>query len=101
MPHESIPILVCVDIDVGIAHFIKKLNLIEGVRTHACCQGSLGEGGALPYPAYVMVSWNNDKAKEKLEEFGLLQEGEFHGTCYPSDEVLANELDEEGLEEAA
>jgi len=43
--HKTIPIQVWVDVDEGIADMVLYLNTIPGVRTHACCQGTLGEGG--------------------------------------------------------
>jgi tRNA(Phe) wybutosine-synthesizing methylase Tyw3 len=42
--HETIPVQVWADIDVGIADLVKLLNKIPGVRTFASCQGTIGEG---------------------------------------------------------
>ena len=71
------------DIDEGIAEFVRYLNTFPGVRTHYCCQGTLGEGGAEPYAPYVGVSWWDDSARAFLEKFNLTVEGECHGTVHP------------------
>lgn len=55
LPHKTIPVLCVVDVDEGIASAVKFLNSILGVRTFASCQGTIGEGGASPYPAQVLV----------------------------------------------
>lgn len=69
--HETIPILVWVDIDVGIVDFVRHLNTMPGIRTHSACQGTIGEGGQEPYAPFVMVSWLDDEARRSLEPFGL------------------------------
>lgn len=81
--HQTESVQVWADVDVGIAAFVRHLNTIPGVRTHACCQGTMGEGGAESYRAYVGVSWWTDDAKNALEHFGLSVEGECHGTVHP------------------
>lgn len=81
--HETIPVQVWADVDVGIADFVRHLNTLPGVRTEACCQGTIGEGGPEPYGPYVMVVWRNDEAKALLEPFGLKIEGEPFGYVYP------------------
>lgn len=83
--HQTVPIQVWADIDAGIADFVRHLNTIPGVRTHSCCQGTLGEGGAEPYAAYVGVSWWNEDARDALAVYGLKVEGECHGTVYPAE----------------
>lgn len=60
--HETIPVQVWADVDVGIADVVRRLNDIPGVRTHASCQGTIGEVGAEPYPPRIMVSWQTSKA---------------------------------------
>jgi hypothetical protein len=81
--HRTVPVKVWADIDVGIADFVRHLNNIHGVRTHSCCQGTLGEGGAEPYEAYVCVSWWTENARKALEKLGLVVDGECHGTVRP------------------
>ncbi len=55
--HKQVPVLVWVDVDEGVAQFVRALQRIPGVRTLASCQGTLGEGGPNPYRAQVMVEW--------------------------------------------
>jgi hypothetical protein len=81
--HQTEPVQVWADIDVGIADFVRHLNAIPGARTHASCQGTIGEGGAEPYEARVMVSWRNEDARRALEQHNLVVEGECHGTAHP------------------
>lgn len=66
LPHKTIPIQVWVDVDEGIADFVKYLNTIPGIRTNASCQGTIGEGGPHPYRAQVMATWT-DEAFAKLK----------------------------------
>jgi hypothetical protein len=87
--HRTIPVEVWADVDEGIAPFVRLLNTIDGVRTHSACQGSIGEGGAMPYPAFVTVSWWTERARERLLELGLIEDGKAHGTVYPRPEFLA------------
>jgi hypothetical protein len=68
VPHETVPVWVLVDVDKGIAAFVKSLQKIPGVRTHASCQGTLHDGGLNPYRAQVMVTWENEKAINVLRE---------------------------------
>lgn len=87
-PHTTTPVQVWADVDIGISKLVETLNRIDGVRTHTSCQGSIEEGGAAPYPAFIRVSWHTDKAKESLYAYGLREEGETHGVCYPSVDLL-------------
>lgn len=81
--HRTVPVLVWADVDEGIVEFVRKLNTIAGVRTHHSCQGTISEGGAEPYPAYVGVSWVDDEARDRLKEVGdLVAEGDNFGTLY-------------------
>ena len=59
-PHETVPMQVWADIDVGVAEMVKYLNTIPGVRTYAACQG--GES----YRPYVMVSWPDEATLTRL-----------------------------------
>lgn len=83
--HQTAPVEVWADVDVGIASVVRDLNAIPDVRTHASCQGTIGEGGREPYEAYVMVSWRTDRARAALEiRYNLVADGASHGTVYPS-----------------
>ncbi len=81
--HRTVPIQIWVDVDDGIADFVFLLNMMPGVRTHSSCQGTVGEGGAEPYPPYVSVSWGDDAAREALKRFELVIEYENFGTVRP------------------
>lgn len=82
--HETVPVLVWADVDVGIVDVVRRLNDIPGVRTHASCQGTLGEGGAKPYPPQVMVSWQTAKALAQIKaEFDVSDVHEAHCTVHP------------------
>jgi len=82
--HATEPVLVWVDIDKEIVPVVKYLNSIPGVRTHASCQGTIGEGGPNPYRAQVMTSW---PSQEVFEHFCALFDVE--SGCQESD-TLAN-----------
>lgn len=64
--HETVPIQVWVDVDEGIADFVRWLNTLPGIRTHACCQGTIGEDGPHPYEGYALVSWKSEEAREQI-----------------------------------
>ena len=82
--HKTIPLLVWAYVDVGIADAVRRLNEIPGVRTHASCQGTLGEGGAEPYRPYVMVSWSTPEAFAAIDaEFDLSEIYEAHCFAHP------------------
>jgi hypothetical protein len=85
LPHDTRPIRVWVDADVGIAETVEYLNTIPGIRTLASCQGTIGEGGSCPYRAQVMVTWTTE-AFEKLRcEFDVTVLGENWGYLHPRD----------------
>jgi hypothetical protein len=69
--HKTCPIKVWVDVDRGIAKTVLRLNMIRGVRTHASCQGTLGEGGPHPYRAEVMCSWTPGAFTKLRKEFDI------------------------------
>lgn len=81
--HTTTVVWVKADVDTGIADFVRRLNAIPGVRTYDACQGTIGEGGAEPYEAYVSVGWHNADARKELERFRLTIEGEAFGTVHP------------------
>ena len=72
MHHKQIPIQVWVDVDEGVAEMVKYLNTIPGVRTHASCQGTIGEGGPAPYPAQVMATWTQETFSRLRSEFDIM-----------------------------
>ena len=79
--HKQRTIQVSVDVDEGIADLVLYLNTIPGVRTHASCQGTLGEGGEHPYRPQVMVTWNDEPTFARL--CGEFDTSERHPTwCY-------------------
>lgn len=82
-PHKTVPIMVWVDVDEGVADVVTYLNTIPGVRTLASCQGTIGEGGAKPYPMQVMASWSDEAAARLLREFEVVPEGENWGYLHP------------------
>ena len=83
LPHKTKPILVWVDVDIGIANAVCWLNTIEGIRTIACCQGTIGEGGKNPYGAYVMATWTPKALKIVRKQFHFKTEGKGWGYLYP------------------
>lgn len=79
--HRTVSVLVWADVDEGIADVVRCLNKMPGVRTYASCQGTIGEGGAHPYEAHVMVSWEDDAARDRIvAEFALEVDGDSFGT---------------------
>ncbi len=81
--HQTRPVQVWADVDVGIAETVERLNLIPGVRTHASCQGTMVEGGAEPYRAHVMASWPPEALARLQSEFEIEVLGEGWGNLYP------------------
>jgi hypothetical protein len=84
--HKTVPVLVWVDVDEGVADVVRYLNTIPGVRTYASCQGTLGEGGPEPYGPQVMISCTSKEALERLErEFSVEMLGECLAYVRPTD----------------
>jgi len=82
--HETRPILVWVDADLGIADMVESLNRIEGVRTHASCQGSIGEGGPEQYGSYVEISWPDGETLDLVrQDYEVETQGEAWGYARP------------------
>jgi hypothetical protein len=67
--HPTIAVLVKVDVDEGIAAMVEDLQHIDGVRTHASCQGTIGEGGPHPYPPQVLISATPEARKIIEQEY--------------------------------
>ena len=85
--HKTRPVQVWVDADLGIANMVEDLNNIEGVRTHASCQGSIGEGGPEQYGPYVEISWPDKETLELLrQEYTIEIQGEAWGYARPKGE---------------
>lgn len=81
--HKQLTISVFVDVDEGVADMVLYLNTIPGVRTHASCQGTIGEGGPNPYRPQVMVTWNDPTVFERLKsEFDMTDVSETGSWCY-------------------
>jgi len=76
-PHETEQIMVWVDVDKGIAPLVRYLQSLEGVRTHASCQGTE------TYSAYVLASWPERFAARLADEFDLELLGENWGYIRP------------------
>jgi hypothetical protein len=97
MTHETRPVQVWADVDIGIADTVAYLNTIPGVRTYASCQGTIGEGGPCPYRAQVMVSCETRWARERLEEeFDITIPGDCDGSWFyvhPRDTNLSSVFD--------
>jgi hypothetical protein len=86
--HDTVPVQVWVSVDKPIAGLVKYLNMIEGVRTYACCQGTIGEGGPEPYRPFVSVGWESDAVRDRLKsEFEIVEEGANFGMLHLHDDV--------------
>lgn len=83
LPHKTIAVQVWADVDAGIADTVRYLNTIPGVRTTASCQGTLGEGGARPYPPQVLAHWPAEQAARLAAEFEVELLGDNWGYLRP------------------
>jgi hypothetical protein len=93
--HETRPVQVWIDADLGVADIVEYLNMIPGVSTHASCQGTIGEGGQEPYGPYVEVSWRDAETLAVLKtKFDVERMGEAWGYVHPKREHAP---EEEGL----
>lgn len=81
--HKQVTVEVLVDVDEGIADTVRYLNTIPGVRTHASCQGTIGEGGQHPYRAQVMATWPAEAFERLKAEFDMTILGENWGYLHP------------------
>ena len=70
-PHQTRPVQVWADVDLGIADMVAYLNTIPGVRTHASCQGTLGEGGPAPYRPQVLTTWPPEAFERLQRDFDI------------------------------
>jgi hypothetical protein len=83
LPHETRPIKVWIDADLGIADMVEYLNTIDGVRTDASCQGTIGESGPNPYRAQVMAHWAPEAWDRLKREFDVTLLGDGWGYLHP------------------
>lgn len=83
--HKQVSVQVWADVDEGIADMVLYLNTIPGVRTHASCQGTIGEGGPEPYRAQVMATWPPGAFERLKTEFDVTILGENWGYLHPRD----------------
>lgn len=81
--HPQRTISVLVDVDEGIADLVLYLNTIDGVRTLASCQGTLGEGGPNPYRPQVMCTWTPEVSSRLYQEFDVEALGTGWGYIHP------------------
>lgn len=82
-PHKTVRVQVWADVDEGIADLVRYLQTIDGVTTHASCQGTIGEGGPQPYRAQVMASWTDAAGERLRKEFGVKELGKNWGYIHP------------------
>jgi hypothetical protein len=73
--HQTKPVQVWADIDEGVVDMVERLNEIPGCRTDDSCQGTIGEGGPHPYPAYVSAHWTPEALVQIKQEFEVFPEG--------------------------
>lgn len=82
--HETVPVQVWIDVDMGIADVVRCLTEMPGIRCHSSCQGTIGEGGPEPYAAYVLVTWDDDEAYARLVAgYDVSIEGDHWGYAHP------------------
>lgn len=81
--HETKPIKVWADVDIGIADMVEYLNTIPGVRTYYSCQGTIGEGGPAPYRPQVGASWTDEAWERLRHEFDITVLGDHWGDLHP------------------
>ena len=82
-PHQTRPVQVWADVDLGIADMVVYLNTIPGVRTEASCQRTIGEGGPAPYRAQVLTMWPTEAFERLQREFDITRHGENWGYLHP------------------
>lgn len=81
--HKTRPVKVWADVDEGVADMVAYLNTIDGVRTHASCQGTIGEGGPNPYRPQVMATWSAQAFERLRTEFDVTPLGDGWGYLHP------------------
>jgi len=84
--HETQPVLVWADIDVGVIPVVRRLNEIPGVRTHASCESArqlFSNALQGEYKPEVMASWTDDAWLILLKEFDITLLGNNFGYLHP------------------
>jgi hypothetical protein len=81
MNHQTRPIQVWVDVDLGIANLVEYLNTVPGVRTLASC-----EGGKCYHPQ-VMITWSDGVFDRLQQEFDIEILGDHWGYIHPKEVV--------------
>jgi hypothetical protein len=66
---------------------VRYLNTLPDVRTHASCQGTIGEGGPEPYRAQVMATWPKELEERIRSEFDVTSLGDGWGYLHPIQEL--------------
>jgi hypothetical protein len=66
--HRTVRLKVWAEIDEGIANAVRRLQNIPGIITQSSCQGTINEGGQSPYLPYVMVTWRNLAAFDRVRQ---------------------------------
>lgn len=89
MAHKTVETWVRVDIDEGIAPFVRELQRVAGIRTFACCQGSLDQDGLCP--PYVMFGWDNPAALASVKATWPVTEAtEYYAYVHPAGTVVTD-----------
>src|ERR1035438_560328 len=86
--HKTRAVQVWADIDEGIADMVVYLNTIDGVRTIASCQGTIGEGGPNPYRPQGMAAWAVEAFERLRRYFGVTLLGDGWGYLHPKEPDL-------------
>jgi hypothetical protein len=86
--HKTRAVQVWADVDEGIADMVVYLNTIDGVRTIASCQGTIGEGGPNPYRPQVMAAWTVEAFERLRKEFDVTLLGDGWGYIHPKEDSL-------------
>lgn len=79
--HETKPILVWADVDIGVLPIVWDLNRIEGVRTLASCEAT-----GRSYAPYVMAAWPSEKLAIILKRYDVTLLGNNWGHIHPRPE---------------
>lgn len=76
--HQTVPVQVWVDADIGIVGLVRELNQVPTIRTLSSCQGGR------TYLPYVSVTWANDETlKALLMEYDVTLLGNYWGHVHP------------------
>ncbi len=82
MIHKTVPVWVIVDVDEGVADFVRYLQTIPDVRTFSSCQDVSDRQGRRR--SYVGLCAITERAKRRIRaEFDVEEEGEWCWHVYP------------------